>query len=89
MSKSTNQSVNDSAVTTVNSTSSSNATDSGVSIEFMGKNITSKGGLYAYKLSIIILPLIPTFMLIVQTGFEFGPLYSEAIVVNSLDTQVC
>lgn len=70
------------------SATGSDSTDSGVSIEFMGKNITSKKGLYAYKLSIMFLPLMPVVLLVILTGFEFGPLFSKAKLVSDLDSQV-
>ena len=63
--------------------SSSGNTDSMISITIFGLNITSKAGIALYKFLAILVPLIPTFFLIIYNAIQLEGIVTRS---NLLDT---
>ena len=57
-------------------------------IVFFGKDITSEAGLYAYKSSLVLLPIIPMFILIVQCLFTMPLIIEHEAKLTKFESQV-
>ena len=58
------------------------------SISFFGVNITTAGGVQAYKMVITVLPLIPIIVLLVQNALYVNTLLTSQNAISSTETQV-
>ena len=57
-------------------------------IVFFGKDITSEAGLYAYKSSLVLLPIIPMFILVVQCLFTMPLIIEHEAKLTKFESQV-
>lgn len=65
------------------SESSDGNTDSQISITILGFNITSKAGIAMYKYLSIIVPLIPTFFLIIYNAFQLEGIMARSNLLDA------
>ena len=75
-----------------NSTDSSSYTDTKISITFLGINVTSKFGVQMMKVVSIIVPLIPTFILVAFNGYQLEGLLGRSNLLDKnykLVSQFC
>ena len=66
------------------STGSTDLTDSQISITIFGYNITSKSGIMMYKFLSIIVPLIPTFFLIIYNAVQLEGIVARSNLLDSM-----